>query len=75
MQTLKMITDIQFECMGLAIGQIGKIKALTAEIKGAQLSEGITPLRNIFRTLRTQYFLPHRINISRTDPKSHNSHA
>lgn len=68
MQTLKMITDIQFESMGLAIGQIGKIKALTAEIKGAQLSEGI-------RTLRTQYFLPHRINISRTDPKSHNSHA
>lgn len=36
MQTLKMISDTQFESMGLAIGHVGKIKALTAEISGAQ---------------------------------------
>ena len=41
MQTLKMISDTQFESMGLAIGHVGKIKALTAEISGAQISEGM----------------------------------
>lgn len=40
MQTLKMISDTQFESMGLAIGHVGKIKALTSEISGAQISEG-----------------------------------
>lgn len=41
MHTLKMITDTQFESMGLAIGHIGKIKALTAEISEAKISEGM----------------------------------
>lgn len=39
MQTLKMISDTQFESMGLAIGHVGKRKALKAEISGAQISE------------------------------------
>ena len=41
MQTLKMISDTQFESMGLAIGHVGKIKA---EISGAQILEGMLRL-------------------------------
>lgn len=41
MQTLKMISDTQFESMGLAIGHVGKIKA---EISGAQMLEGMLRL-------------------------------
>ena len=44
MQTLKMISDTRFESMGLAIGHVGKRKALTAEISGAQISEGMLRL-------------------------------
>ena len=43
MQTVKMILDSQFESMGLAIGQIAKIKALMlSENKGAEKSEGMS---------------------------------
>ena len=41
MQTLKMISDTQFESMGMAIGHVGKIKA---EISGAQILEGMLRL-------------------------------
>ena len=41
MQTLKMISDTQFESMVLAIGHVGKIKA---EISGAQILEGMLRL-------------------------------
>lgn len=41
MQTLKMISDTQFESMGLAKGHVGKIKA---EISGAQILEGMLRL-------------------------------
>ena len=50
MQTVKMISDSQFESMGLAIGQIAKIKALIlSENKGAEKSEGMSMFVNVWR--------------------------
>ena len=50
MQTVKMISDSQFESMGLAIGQIAKIKALMlSENKGAEISKGLSMYVNVWR--------------------------
>jgi len=58
MQTVKMISDSQFESMGLAIGQIAKIKALMlSENKGAEISEGMSMCVNVCQCVEARW--PH----------------